>query len=319
MKQSLCPYTVKPLAEISNTNGEHILPRAFGSPESFTVPADEAENIRMNDLIDSPAINDPLMRLLAASQGVKSRSGSVSVKLEGIVTGSGEEVIATLGQEGIDFRFAVPVDVDENGSVKGVRGFGDAAQKLANQVQRDNARKGRKMEVGETVSQPNPHLSFRLAGDLNSIHKEIRKIAYLMTVRVFGDEAIQSRSGKIYRAAIHAETEEEIQATGLGGGTNIDLIPTLARAKHNEHALTCFRIGATIVSAVILFGSIAGVCITPAEGFSAPELTGEVVIINATTSTLASTPYDQWRLNFVQTPEFMPAMGKAASMQEHKT
>ncbi len=237
MKQSLCPYTLKPLAEISNINGEHILPRAFGAPESFTVPADEAENTRMNDQIDSPAINDPLMRLLAVTQGVKSRSGSVRATLKGVVTESGEEVIAILGQEGIDFRFVAPVDVDENGSVKGVRGFGDAAQKLVNQFLRDNARKGRKMEVDETVSQPNPHLSLRLEGDLKVIHKEVRKIAYLMTVRIFGDEAIKSRSGEIYRAAIHAETEEEVQATGLRGGTNIDSIPTLARAKHNEHAL----------------------------------------------------------------------------------
>lgn len=314
MKQSLCPYTVKPLAEISNTNGEHILPRAFGAPESFTVPADEAENTRMNDQIDSPAINDPLLRLLAVTQDVKSRSGSVSAKLEGVVTESGEEVIATFRQAGIDLRFAAPVDVDENGSVKGVRGFGDTAQKLANQVQRDSARKGRKMEVGETVSQPNPHLSLGLTGDFKVIHKEVRKIAYLMTVRAFGDEAIQSRSGEIYRAAIHAETEEEIRATGLRGGTNIDRIPTLARAKHNEHALTCFRMGSTIVSAVILFGSISGVCITPAEGFSVPELAGETIIINATTGTLTSTPYDQWLQDFMQTPEFGQAMVRAASL-----
>ncbi|MTD33948.1 hypothetical protein [Paludibacterium denitrificans] len=319
MKQSLCPYTLKPLAEISNTNGEHILPRAFGAPESFTVPADEAENTRMNDQIDSPAINDPLMRLLAVTQGVKSRSGSVRAKLKGVVTESGEEVIAILGQEGIDFRFVAPVDVDENGSVKGVRGFGDAAQKLVNQFLRDSARKGRKMEVDETVSQPNPHLSLGLEGDLKVIHKEVRKIAYLMTVRIFGDEAIKSRSGEIYRAAIHAETEEEVQATGLRGGTNIDSIATLARAKHNEHALTCFRIGSAIVSAVILFGSITGICITPAEGFSAPELAGEVIIINATTGTLTSAPYDQWIRDFMQTPEFGQAMVRAASLQTYKT
>lgn len=318
MKQTLCPYSVKPLAEISNTNGEHILPYAFGAPESFTVPADKAENTKMNELIDSPAINDPLMRLLATTQGVKSRSGFVSAKLEGVVTSSGDKVEATLGQTGIDVRFSKPVDIDENGLVKGVRGFGGAAEKLMKQLQRDNARKGRQVEMGETVSESNPHLSLSLTGDFNIIHKEIRKIAYLMTVCVFGDNAILSRSGEIYRAAIHAETEDEIRATGLGGGTNIDIIPTLARAKPNEHALTCFRMGNKIISAVILFGSIAGFCITPADGFSATELEGEVVIIDATTSTLTRTLYNKWLLEYMKTQEFEQAMDKLTNTQVQK-
>ncbi|WP_159453040.1 hypothetical protein [Pseudogulbenkiania subflava] len=272
----------------------------------------------MNELIDSPAINDPLMRLLAATQGVKSRSGFVSAKLEGVVTSSGEEVVATLGQAGVNVRFTKPVDVDENGVVKGVRGFGDATEKLMKQFQQDNARKGRQVEVGETVSEPNPQLSLSLEGNLKIIHKEIRKIAYLMTVCIFGDDAIQSRSGEIYRAAIHAETEDMIRATGLGGGTNIDIIPTLARARPNEHALTCFRMGNKIISAVILFGSIAGFCITPADGFSATELEGEVVIIDARTSTLTRTPYNKWLLEYIQTQEFVQAMAKATNMQAQK-
>ncbi len=316
MKQTLCPYTVKPLDMIAITNGEHILPRAFGAPDSFTIPSDEAENARMNELIDAPAINDPLMRMLATTQAVKSRSGYVSAKIEGMVTGSCEDVIATLSQAGLDIHFTKPVDIDESGNIKGVRGFGDAAEKLVKQIQRDNARKGRQVEVGEMVSEQSPDLLLNLKGDMKVIHKEVRKIAYLMTVRVFGDHAIQSHSGAIYRAAIHAGNEEEIQATGLRGGTNLDRFPGLATAKHNEHALTCFRTNDSIISAVILFGSITGICITPASGFSVPEMLGEVIIIDAKAGTLTSTPYDKWVTEYTKTQEFAQAMTNATAPQK---
>lgn len=315
MKQTLCPYSLKALAEIEKTNGEHILPRAFGAPENFTIPSDEVENARMNDLIDSPAINDPLMRLLATTQGVKSRSGFVNTKLEGTVASSGEKVAVTLGNGDIDFRFVKPVDLHENGTVKGVRGFGDSAEKLAKQIVADNLKKGRHVALGESIAEPNPHLSLGLEGDLKVIQKEVRKICYLMSVRVFGDDAIRSRSGAIYRAAIHVSTEEEIRATGLGGGTNFDAIPNIARAQRNQHALTCFRMGDKIISSVVLFGIISGFCITPAEGFLASELEGEVVVIDAATSALTSTLYSNWFLEHIQTSEFAQAMAKVVSKQ----
>lgn len=204
---------------------------------------------------------------------------------------------------------------DENGLVKGVHGFGDAAEKLIKQFQQDSARKGRKVEVGVATSESSPLLSLGLNGDFKIINKEIRKIAYLMSVRVFDDDAIRSRSGEIYRGAIYAESEDQIRAIGLGGGTNIDIIPTLTRIRPNEHALTCFRMGDTIISAVILFGLITGFCITPADGFSAAELEGEVVIIDARTSALTCSSYDKWPLEYMQTQEFAQAMAKAARMQ----
>lgn len=71
MTQTLCPYALTPLAS-GESNDEHILPVALGAPASFTVRALAAENSRMNDLIDEPTVNDPMVRFLAMSQGVVS-------------------------------------------------------------------------------------------------------------------------------------------------------------------------------------------------------------------------------------------------------
>lgn len=73
---------------------------ALGAPQSFCVPADASENSKMNDLIDSPVCNDSLMRLIATSQGVVSRSGPVEVELIGTETTTGNEVRSTLSRIG---------------------------------------------------------------------------------------------------------------------------------------------------------------------------------------------------------------------------
>ena len=87
MTQTLCPYALTLLAS-GESNDEHILPVALGAPASFKIRALTAENSRMNDLVDEPTISDPLVRFLAMSQGVVSRSGNVKAIVDGTVRGS---------------------------------------------------------------------------------------------------------------------------------------------------------------------------------------------------------------------------------------
>lgn len=151
MIQKHCPYSTRLLTDCETVNKEHILPMALGAPQSFCVSADAGENSRMNDLIDSPACNNSLTRLIAASQGVVSRSGPVEVELIGTETSTGNEVRSKLSQDGADFRFSKPVDVDPtSGVIKGVRGFGDTAEQMAQQIKRNFERKhkGARVELG---------------------------------------------------------------------------------------------------------------------------------------------------------------------------
>lgn len=296
--QTRCPYTTLPLSESSEVNEEHILPMALGAPASFTVPATAAENTRMNDLIDAPVINDPLIRFIAMTQGVVSRSGLVSAQLDGELQGSGEAVRASLNLNGADFRFANPVIVDDaTGKVKAIQGFGEAADNHAKRVKRNYAKKGVAMEIGDSQVTEKPWLKFGIppiSEDL--IRQELIKIAYLMTVRLFGDDAILSQSGKLFRAAMLATTIDEMKKTGIRGGA-LNSMPNLLppqmpnifpRPMHNEHAITCFVLGRDIVSAVTLFGMFNALFVTPAVGFAATEGAGEIIRINVSTSTLSS-------------------------------
>ena len=294
MMQKHCPYSARLLTACETVNQEHILPMALGAPHSFCVPADAGENSKMNDLIDSPVCNDSLIRLIATSQGVVSRSGPVEAKLIGTETTTGSEVRGTLSQDGAKFRFSKPVDVDPtSGVVKGVRGFGDAAEQLARQIKRDYERKhkGARVELGEAISHQQPWIEHELKLDLNLLRQELVKIAYLMTVRTFGDQAILSSSGALYRAAMFAIDVTAMNATGIQGSTYSAMPLGFPKPRSNQHALTCFRLGDKIMSGVTLFGMFNAFFATPAADFTAEDAHGELVIIDASTSKLTSMPY----------------------------
>lgn len=87
----------------------------------------------MNDLIDEPTVNDP-MALFCYVPGNGCRSGSVKAAVDGTVHGRGEDVRAALSENGLDLKFRQPVDTDSQERVICVRGFGDAARQMANQI-----------------------------------------------------------------------------------------------------------------------------------------------------------------------------------------
>lgn len=300
--QTLCPYSTEPLDGSAPENAEHILPSALGAPENFTLPAKAAKNLEMNELIDEPAIHDPVLRLMAVAQGVKSRSGSVKVDLQGTAVALGADARVTLSQEGATFKLRNPVDRDpETGEIRGILGFGDDAEKLAGQFQRDSAKKGKKVATGETIPHPS-EVHIRTAMDYHVVRRELLKIAYLMTVRVFGDEAILSDSGQLYRAAMMTSTVEELKEVGISGAAFQDFYPGFPRPQQrNHHVLTCVRMGETIVSAVTLFGGINGFFVTPSTGFSADDAVGEVVVIDASTSKMRSYEYINVILDIMNT------------------
>lgn len=267
---------------------------ALGAPQSFCVWADAGKNSKMNDLIDSPVCNDSLMRLIATSQGVVSRSGPVKVELIGIEATTGNEVRSTLSKDGAGFRFSKPVDVDPaSGVVKGVRGFGDAAVQLAQQIKRNYERKhkGACVELGEAINHQQPWIKHELELDLNLLRQELVKIAYLMTVRVFGDQAILSSSGALYRAAMFANDATAMKATGIKGSAYNSMPPGFPKPRSGQHALTCFRLGDNIMTGVTLFGMFNAFFVTPAADFTVDDAHGELVIIDAAASKLTSMPY----------------------------
>jgi hypothetical protein len=289
MRQTRCPYTTLPLAEIEDTNGEHIVPSALGVPESFTVRASATSNTLMNRLIDEPFLDQRLVKFFAAKVGAESRSGPVSAILEGILVDGAIPIRAKFSKTGMVPSFVTPVDKDEKGNVSAVRGFGKEAVEHAEQMKKKaSRRKSVSMSIGPVVSAENPLLRFAASLDLKLVIPELVKIAYLMTVRVFGDEAVVSPSGAMYREALTLQSIEAVGATGIGGRLLYEFPSDLRAARPNEHALTCFFTSDRIVSAVSLFGIFQAVLVTPARGMPKEEDDGEVVVVDASQRKYAS-------------------------------
>ncbi|WP_144138135.1 hypothetical protein [Paraburkholderia sp. BCC1884] len=167
--QTRCPYSTDVLDGSEPENAEHILPVAFGAPDNFTVPAKAAKNTEMNDLIDEPANHDPIMRLIASAQGVHSRSGVVKVDLAGTAVETVANVRVTLGKGRATFKLRNPVDRDPvTGEIRGLMGFGDDAQKLLEQCQRDYAKKGKMIVADDAIPR---HSDLNLRVDVENAEK----------------------------------------------------------------------------------------------------------------------------------------------------
>lgn len=247
----------------------------------------------MNSLIDEPTVNDPLVRFVAMSQGVVSRSGDVKAVVDGTVHESGEGVRATFSQHGLNLKFQRPVVTDGQGRVIAVRGFGDAAKQMASDIAANYSAKGIPVELGIETSNAQPQLKLQIVGDMFMVKRQLFKIAYLTTVRVFGDEAIIGLSGQQLRAAMMAECDDALARTEIVGGAFRPLPAGVARStRHAEHAITCAVMPSIgLVTAVDLFGIFTLFTVTTSDGISADEGAGEVLTIDASRSTLTSRPY----------------------------
>src|SRR5690606_13019238 len=127
------------------------------------------------------------------------------------------------------------------------------------------------------------------------IRQESIKIAYLMSVRFFGDTAITSKHGGMYREALDALSDSDIRSIGLIGGFCPSLPEYLPKPKKNQHLLACVRISDTIYSSVSLFGLFNFVLQSPANDFP-PAMTleelfaGEIIALDVKTRKTSSSP-----------------------------
>lgn len=291
-KQERCPYTCEPLG-LQNVNQEHILPYAIGAPSNFTLMACASENSKYNKLIDAPFSNDPLIRLISSMIGVKSRSGPVSFETMGKDPTSGEEVILRITSNDLNFRFKKPTERTGNNSYL-VRGFGDSvhlqAQEIEKNFKRKNPTKLVKAITGPLASYPSPKLQFNFDLNAGIYGLEMAKIAYLLTVDTFGDEAILGKSGQQFRSAINDMDIEKMMQQGAKLGTfNAYGMKAVEESFYNNHYhfLQCKKHSETeLLTVIILFGIFTRFFVTSAEGLSIPKDFDRQIFIDPVTRTI---------------------------------
>lgn len=291
-KQELCPYTCEPL-ELQNINREHILPYAIGAPSNFTLMACASENSKYNKLIDAPFSNDPLIRLISTMKGVRSRSGPVSFETMGKDPTSGEDVILQITSNDLRLRFKKPIK-KAGESTYLVCDFEDSIQSKIQEIEKNfkkkNPSKLVKAITGPVTSYPSPKLQFNFDLNARIYELEMAKIAYLLTVDTFGDEAILGESGQQFRSALNDMDIETMMQQGAKIGTfNAYGMNAVEESLYNNHyhLLLCQQYSASeLITVIILFGIFTKCFVTSAEGLSIPKDFDRQIVIDPVTRTI---------------------------------
>lgn len=213
--QTICPYTLQSLNSIK-VNGEHIIPMGLGVPSNFTVPASLNENNRLNKELDSIFVNDNYIKFLAATGEVSSRSGPVSLTLDGVGVQSGTSVACTFTHNDLQPKVKRHITKNENGTIT-VQGYPEQLESEFNRLQKDFAKKGMRIEKTDERALDNEAVKLIMQFDLFVAEKSISKIAYLYAVSVFGDSFINSTSAEKFRLAFNSETKDVFDGLNFQG------------------------------------------------------------------------------------------------------
>jgi hypothetical protein len=281
---TLCPYLLKPITDlpVEDVSDEHIIPSALGGPDEFALSADRLSNSRLGDTVDSDLIHDKMLRLMAATQGVRSRSGEVAVRLPGTVVETGDAMTITFDRNGVGDRLIVNTH-RKNPATGEIRltGFDSQFERELEQLSEGLARKNKHFEKRNHRTVSNPLVKVDIESDPFVVSKGLAKIAYLMTCRTLGDSFILSPDGMAYRDAFQAIDWAAFDNSPLQQFLGVDL-PVLPEIVVHQHLAACYRIGPLILTTVKLFG---GVCLAtfgvPAKPYAISGLDGFVIVVDS--------------------------------------
>jgi hypothetical protein len=279
---TLCPYLLKPIANLPTdaVDSEHIIPHAMGGSNQFVLPVDKLTNSTFGRTVDSDLIHDPMPRFIAATQGVQSRTGEITVQLPGIIVETGEDMTVAFGKSGMGehrIKNHHPKD-PTSGKLLGLCGFDDQFEKDLERLTEGSNKK--RWETSNYRKIENPCIKVDIPSDPLKVSKGLAKIAYLMACRTFGDTFALSPDAEAYRAAIQAKDWDDFDACGLhllwGAELPLVLLPDIAT---HQHLIACFGVGSLIMVTVKLFGGVAvSTFAFPARDSTIRDLDGVVVI-----------------------------------------
>jgi len=199
-----------------DTNDEHILPAGIGAPSNFTVRASLEENKRLNATVDNIFLNDGLIKILALINKARSRTGDVSMKVDGVITKTGEDVHCVFSHNKMSAKVRKQVTKNENGTIL-ISGFSEQSDDKLKEMISSYRKKWLSVNVIESTVEKNPDISFKININYGIVLRELTKIVYLYMVSVFGDVVIKSEEGKNLRKSFESHSIKEFNKCGLKG------------------------------------------------------------------------------------------------------
>jgi hypothetical protein len=258
----------------------------MGGSDQLTLPADKTANSIFGGTVDSNLIHDPMLRFMAATQGVTSRNGPISVQLPATVQTTGDEMTVEFNHNGIGARKIKNSHRKDplTNRLVGICGFDG-------QFESDLARLNgsKKAWIGSNHQQiDNPLVKVEIQSNSFHISKGLAKIAYLANCRILGDEFALSSFGEAYRRAIKANNWDEFDNCGLHLFWAMDLTTVfLPKIYPHQHMLATFCAGGFNLTTVLLFGGAAAFTFGfPPTVFGFSNLYGRVIINNIKNRTI---------------------------------
>ena len=211
---TICPYTLKPFAEIRSSK-EHVIPDALGGPAAFSVTADKHCNGLYGNGLDADFVNDSLMKAAAQFYNIKTRSGKSKLSVTGQITYDKTVIAATVDNFAGNSPTIYPKKpVTDAGNYFEIIADKKNFNKLLAATIKNNANKGVYLH-SSGFQNPIGTFNGRIEHSFWKKTLGLIKVGYLSLVYTFGDDLIRSLAGKAFREAYNSNTHAELNNSGL--------------------------------------------------------------------------------------------------------
>lgn len=259
MTLSMCPYTLKPLNELSEVSTEHIFPDAIGGMKDYSLLVDRKSNSDLGTSVDAPLYSSFPVKMLCVQHGIRSRSGDPKLEFTGELSGTGKKVRVTIDHEcGLSLDISEQVDFSADKASARIIVPADQEEAFLKQFSKGNKRKGKDVTVIGTDSFDCPAIQTNIDIELRDIVLGLAKIAYLSAFEYLGDEFLADECNDDWRRLLAATSWPEIRRSRISNG---DLLGTkmmdclLPDIQPHEHAVAVVNVGQPgPLVAVSLFG-----------------------------------------------------------------
>lgn len=309
----VCPYTLKPLAHLDETNVEHIFPDAIGGVKDYVVRVSAKANGDLGGVIDSPLINSFLISGLRLMHGIRSRHGDPQLKFRGVIEGTATQVELTFESEGKVYAYVRnPVSNDPSGKKSEITISADARDKFVKSFIENHRKKGRTVRIAKENSVVGQQISSDLAVDLLAIKRALAKIAYAAVYEYLGDQYLADPLIPEWQKILFSTNPEEVHNSKIHG-LAFDaesilevMLPPLEPYQHAVAIANMHQKGPVV--AVSLFGrgfhSLFALA-SETSNYGLDELEGKIAICDARG---AKTTFLDFRQHFIKTADAFPSV-----------
>ncbi|MDK3155733.1 hypothetical protein QPK87_03955 [Kamptonema cortianum] len=281
-----CPYTLKPLTELSETNNEHIFADAIGGTGDYTVRVDAKMNSQLGITVDSAFVDSPLLAMFRSRLGIKSRSGPSKWKLRGTTEGTNRPVEVVFESGGhVEVHYRKPVELDASGTTGTIIVAPEKRDAFLGELTRNLKRKGKAPYIVHEVLGLVEPVKLNFTIELDALKQGLLKIAFLAAYKFLGDAFLCDPLILEWHKAVLSKsnydaTSAKIHGTALEPNENVNIL--LPDLHEYEHAVAVFNLqqqGPFVV--VKLFGCdlLSSLCrASETSNFGLQPLDGIIVI-----------------------------------------